>query len=169
MFGIPVWVFVLFVFLLYIGVKRCFTRIMQLKSLVLSPMIFIILGLKIASNTFSLDSSRLLFLLLGLIGGVYLGYLQVKDKVIIADKIKYLICIPGDISLLASLMVVFFVEYFIHHAISANWVIAQSEIFIFSVLFISGVIMGLTCGRNIVYLIRFYKSDHFDLTLPVER
>ncbi len=168
MFGIPTSVFILFFVLFYIGIKRCFTRVMPLKRLAVMPVIFIIMGAKSINSLFALNFENAVFLFMGCLMGLSLGYLQVKNKMILADKLKFLIQIPGDISLFVSLMFVFFFEFIIHYAIDAHLAVAKTTAFVSMAIFISGGVIGLTVGRNLVYFYQYVKASHVDLILPLE-
>lgn len=168
MFGIPTWVIVLFFVLFYIGINRCFTRVMPLKKIAIIPIVFIIFGLKSTKELFGLNEMTLLYLFMGCLLGGYFGYLQVKNKIIVADKEKYLIQIPGDFSLFISLMLVFIVEFAIHYSIDAHAAIAELPTFKFIAVVISGSVIGLTLGRTATYLYQFFTAIHADLNLPIK-
>ena len=168
MFGIPTWVVGLFLVLVYIGIKRCSTRVMPLKKMAIAPIIFILFSLNSVSDLFTINVINSILLFSGFVAGNYFGYLQVKDKRILADKEKYLIQIPGDFSLLVSLMLVFLTVFSIHYIVDAHWAISDLVIFKVPAIIVSGVVIGLTLGRTLAYLHQFITSSHVPLSLPVK-
>lgn len=54
---IPTWVIILFFVLLYLGIKRCYSRILSVKQLALIPVVFTVIGLRSAFQLFSFSIS----------------------------------------------------------------------------------------------------------------
>ena len=120
MSSVPTWVYILFIVLVYLGIKRCYTRVFHIKRLLIVPVIFIFISLRGAFGLFSFNEIFVLYLLVGCLVGLFIGHLQVRNKIIKADKSRQLIQTPGDITMLIMLLVIFGIEFFIHYAIDAH-------------------------------------------------
>jgi hypothetical protein len=165
MSNVPTWVYVLFLGVLYIGIKRCYTRVMSVNRLALLPLIFGYFSFRSVNTLFGMDILSITILLCGIIIGIILGYLQVKNRIIQADKVNQLIKIPGDYSMLILVLAIFFVEFFIHYAVDDHWMVSDSMFFKILAVVISGVVMGISTGRNTSYYYKYFKSDSlFSLT-----
>lgn len=162
---VPTWVYVLFFVLLYLGIKRCFTRVMSVERIAIVPAIFIFLSLRSTISLFHFSLTGFLLLILGAVIGALIGHSHVRNRLIRADKNKYLIEIPGDISMLIMVMSIFLIEFFIHYAFDAHWAVAQIGLFKNLVVILSGIVVGISVGRNLTYFLKYQKAASTDLTL----
>lgn len=154
---IPTWVFTLFLVLLYLGIKRCRTRTVSIERLAIIPAIFIFMSLRGVFHLFGSSPVIYFMIVLGAVCGGCLGCIYVKNRVIKADKQNRLVQIPGDISMLILIMMIFFVEYFIHYSVAAHFSMVNTLWFESLAVFISGLVVGISVGRNLMY---FYKYIH---------
>ena len=162
MSNIPTWVIVLFFVLLVIGIKACFARTMRVEKLIILPLIFVFLNIHGTFTLFGFDALMFSILLAGWVIGTVLGIAQIKNRVIQADKSKHLITVPGDVVMFFLVMGIFFIEFFIHYAIGAQWPIVKNPLFNPGAVFFSGLLAGLFIGRCGMYL---YKYRHAQETL----
>ncbi|OGT47715.1 MAG: hypothetical protein A3F17_04115 [Gammaproteobacteria bacterium RIFCSPHIGHO2_12_FULL_41_15] len=160
---VPTWVYILFFVLLYLGIKRCYTRVVRIERIAIFPAIFIFLSLRSTVSLFHFSLIGFLLLLLGGIIGALFGYLHVRNCVVRADKQKHLIEIPGDISMLIMVMSIFAIEFFIHYAFDAHWAIAQIDVFKNAVVILSGIVVGISIGRSITYFLKYQQAESIDL------
>jgi hypothetical protein len=159
MFNVPFYVYILFCVILYIGIKRCRTSVMRVERLALLPVIFGIFTMKSVSTLFNMDMMGISYLFFGILVGIVLGYTQVKNRIIHADKNNGLIKIPGDFSMLVLLLSIFFIEFFIHYAVDAHLIMADSVFFKCVAIIVSGVVMGISLGRNITYYFKYLDTS----------
>jgi hypothetical protein len=160
---IPTWVFILFFVLLYLGIKRCYTRTLSVERLALIPVVFTFIGLRSAFQLFNLSVSGFALLLVGGLLGFLLGHFLVKNSQVLADKSKRLIQVPGDISMLIMVMMIFCIEFFIHYSVDAHWAIADSALFKFAAITLSGLIAGTSIGKNVSYFLKYYRAESVSL------
>lgn len=160
---VPVWVYVVFFILLNLGIKRCYTRVSAIERIAIVPVAFILLSLHSTIAFFGFSITVISLWLLAGITGVFLGYLHVKNRIIRADKNKKLIEIPGDISMLIMLMSIFSIEFFIHYAFDARLAIIQVDAFKNIAIFLSGLIVGVSAGRNLNYLLKYNQASSVEL------
>lgn len=160
---VPTWVYILFFILLYLGIRRCYTRIVTVERIALVPAVFIFLSLRSTVSLFHFSFIGFLLLLMGGIIGALFGHWYVRNCTIRADKQKHLIEIPGSISMLIMVMSIFSIEFFIHYAVDAHWAIAQNDLFKNSAVILSGLIVGISVGRSITYFLKYQQAESVDL------
>ena len=160
---VPVWVYIVFLFLVYMGIKRCYTRVTSIKRLVIIPIIFLFLCFKNTTQLFNDNPIGYVLLITGLLLGALIGFYLIRKCVVKADRKNYLIQIPGDVFLLIMILVIFFIEFFIHYAIDAQWNIASLSLFKELVAIISGIVVGISLGRNATYFTKYLRAESVDL------
>lgn len=156
--NIPMYVYIIFFALIYMGIKRCFMRVIKIQRLFMAPLIFTALSTRGMVTLFDIQLSDLAFWIVGAAVGVILGYLHVKNRHVKADHQQQLIQLPGDWSMLCLILAIFCVEFFIHYSIDAHWPMASMELFKLSSLILLGVIAGMSIGRTLNYFLK-YKNE----------
>lgn len=156
---IPTWVFVLFFVLVYLGIKRCYTRTLSLERLALIPVIFVVISLRSAFQLFGISALSFIFLLVGGLIGFLMGYYLVRNSRVLADKEKRLIQVPGDISMLIMIITIFCIEFFIHYSIDAHWTIAASPLFKALAIILTGSVVGVSIGKNLTYFLKYRRAE----------
>ena len=160
---VPVWVYVVFFVLLNLGIKRCYTRVSAIERIAIVPVIFILLSLHSTILYFDFSITVISLWFVAGITGSLLGYLHVNNRIIRADKNNKLIEIPGDISMLIMLMSIFSIEFFIHHAFDARLAITQVAIFKNTAIFLNGLVVGTSVGRNLNYFLKYNNAASVEL------
>ena len=163
MLHVPVWVYVLFFVLLYVGIKRCFPRVTSVRWLVILPALFIFFNFRGIFSFFPLASSNIFYWIIGIFLGAWLGYAQIRNCIIKADRKKQLIEIPGDVTMLVLIMGIFFLEFFINFAIAAHFAIVTFPIFRIIVITASGIMVGYFTGRSGTYFYKYFNVVSCDL------
>lgn len=161
----PTWVIILFFVMLYLGIKRCYTRTMNPARLILLPLIFLVLSLGHLFHLFRSVPMTLAYWLVGILAGVYLGRLHVGKKTVRVNKQKWLIEVPGDWTMLLLIMGIFVVEYMINYLQAVSSPIAQSALFPIVTIIITSLITGMTIGRNGTYFYLFLSAPHDETVL----
>ncbi len=128
--------------------------------------LFIFLSVRSILPLAPMTITTLLLLAQGCIVGVLCGHFYVRHRAIRANKIKHLIEIPGDALMLAMIMLIFFVEFFVHYAIAAQWEIVSSTYFSRCAITASGLAAGITIGRTMTYLSKYLKAESTSLSKP---
>lgn len=150
--GTPVWVWVVFVYLLLVGLKATRNRIIYLPKLYIIPIILI--GLQydtfISGNVFYI---ALYFSLLCV--GLGIGVLSVLRTPIKIFKDLKSIELPGSYSTLIILFLFFCVKYIFGYLQATNPMLyGQNE---FLEISIGAAFSGFFLGRTLNYTYRFYK------------
>ena len=164
MTSVPTWVYLLFAALVYLGIRRGFTSTVKVKQLIILPAALAWLSLHGLWLSLSLTYYSLWSYIFGFAVGFCLGFLQLRNKQVRADKDQNLIEIPGDWTYLFFIIVFFAIEFIINYSIAVHPSIAYSIAMIAFILFISGFLVGIAFGRNGCYLYKFMHADH--VTLP---
>ncbi len=163
---LPTYVYLIFLILLYVGIKRCFTRTIRIERLLITPLIFLFLSIRGCIAMFALTPIVLACWITGGWVGIGLGYLQARHSIIKSDHSKKLITIPGDISIFLLMLGIFIIEFFVHYAIERHLSFVGSVAFEGISSFLLGAIAGSSIGRNGTY---FYKYRSSQCTTPKYR
>ena len=162
--GTPVWVWFLFGYLIYRGIKGLKSRIMPLSNVFIMPGIFLALSLQniVSRMCACFDTTIFLTYLLFLLFGIVIGWMIVLRMKVVVDKKRHLIAMPGSVFVLIFTLLIFGVKYFFGYMKAVNPE-AISFFAIVSFVGISGVIAGITIGRMLHYLYLYKKASHTDL------
>lgn len=154
---IPAWVYILFIYLVYIGVKQCYTTVVQVKRFFILPVLFLYLSVHSLYAIMLHNPLAILMLILGIAGASVLGAYYVRNRFIRADKQHTLIEIPGDWTALVLIMAIFILKFFINYSIDADAAYVTQLSFILCTSFFSGLAIGFSSGRNGMY---YWKYLH---------
>jgi signal transduction histidine kinase len=161
-FGTPWWVFLLFAYCIYIGVKALKSRVASIKRIFILPLIFIawsVWNLVVNFSGFLGFLTWAIFITLG----YFIGWGMTQSWKIAADKKKLLIGIPGNRITLILLIAVFAVKYFFGYYRATH--AEMSALVAFANLIASGLITGIFVGRTMSLLKKFAKAKHEKLKL----
>lgn len=153
--GTPWWVYALFAFLIYTGIKARIPSTMPVKKLFIFPAIFIIWSI---CSLFSkvVDShiqKILIWVALGVVG-YFIGLRIIKSANVQVDRINSRITIPGSgWMMLVVLMGIFFVKYYFGYSYSTN---PAAKIYLLPIdLGFSGLVTGVFWGRAYGYFKKY--------------
>ncbi|KVN39730.1 hypothetical protein WJ63_29880 [Burkholderia pyrrocinia] len=150
--NLPAYVYVLFCALVYIGVKRCFAREVRPVRPILFPVVFVGLGLSSLGHLFPragvvVYAAALAALAVGATGGWFHARrwrLQFRT-----GPEGMLVRLPGDASLLVTLLMTFIAETFIHDAVATSRPWASTEACAILSFAAWGLLVGMPLGRAI--------------------
>ncbi|MBR8173908.1 hypothetical protein KDX27_40180 [Burkholderia cenocepacia] len=148
----PVYVYVLFCALLYIGVKRCFAREVRPWRPIIFPVVFVGLGLSNLDHLFPRAGAGAYAAGLAMLGfGAAGGWLHASRW-----RLQFgtgpegmLVRLPGDGSLLVTLLLTFATETFVHYAIASSQPWAASGAFATLSFAVWNGFVGMPLGRAI--------------------
>ncbi len=111
--GIPWWVYLLFIILVRLGLRSIKPRTITLQRLSLLPLVFILWSLlKLYQNHGFAFPSLIVWWILCLGMGAYLGVKEVSSWKLHVDKEKKTITIPGNYSTLVLILAIFILNFF---------------------------------------------------------
>jgi len=154
---IPTYVYVLLCALVYLGVRRCFPRTMRPERLLVFPLAFLAFGAASLDRAFpgadmSMDAVSLAMLALGAgLGWLHASRWSLQFK-ITGNRVK--VRVPGDPSLLVTLMLSFVCKFVEGYAIAvhAPWSASMSfELLSFTAW---GILASLPLGRALNVVVR---------------
>ena len=154
----PWWVYVLFAFLVRVGLQATKARVISARKLLTIPLIFISLSFfNMYSNT-ELTIDHVAIWMSALCAGGLLGWLQYKALKIQAVKNTTSLYMPGTWSLLVIILTMFTIRYYIgyQNAVSPQ-LFAEPKTWI---IFLYGIFTGLFAGRSF-YALRCIKTGPY--------
>lgn len=160
--GTPIWVYVVFFYLISIGIKALKSRVISLKKMFVLPFVFLAMFLYDQLRFFNLLFCAIW--LLCLIVGSAVGWVLNKKTTIKADKKKYLIEVPGSVVTLILILTIFAVKYCFGYLYATQPTLKESFIVHTLEMISSGVITGLLLGKAFCFLRKFRLSNSVDLT-----
>ncbi|RQS72293.1 hypothetical protein DID96_11110 [Burkholderia sp. Bp8963] len=163
------YVYVLFCALLYIGIKRCFPREVPAARQLLTPVAlvaFALLGLSSLNRLFPhAGSDANAIALASLVVGATLGWLHARRwRLHFRDGVSGLrVRLPGDASLLVTLMLTFAAESCMHYAVDSGQPWAQASGFVALSFAVWGVLVGMPLGRALNVVVRCLRHANGSL------
>lgn len=151
------YVYVMFCVLLYIGIKRCFPREVPAARPLISPVAFGMLGIVSLNGLFphaGIDANAIA--LAAVLGGASLGWLHASRWRLAYRAVPsgLRVRLPGDASLLVTLMLTFVAETCMHYAVAARAPWAATSGFVMLSFAVWGVLVGMTLGRAVNVVVR---------------
>ena len=159
----PWWVFLIFFYCVFVGVKSSKDGVVSIKKLMIIPIVFMYLSLESVYLNFKIDQFVVLIYLAAIVFGVLLGLLQAKSQGVSVDKEKKLVAVPGSWATLVIIMIIFFSKYYFGYALGVDPGLKTNTHFEFAILFVSGTTAGMFVGRLLFYLNYLKKGPWVEL------
>lgn len=158
MIGAPWWVYIIFAYLLAIGIWSLRPRTTSIYRFLMIPSILFLWSIYVLYLKVMERFSLLLipFWAIALAIGIYLGVLVVRSWPIRGDRLKGQITFPGNYSTLILLMIVFII-HFVFGYIEATMTRIPYWLRLVDVL-TSSLIAGFFSGRALVFFYRYRHS-----------
>lgn len=155
--GAPWWVYVLFIYLVSIGIKSLKPRTIPFQRVVLFPVVFVSWSAYSLFTKIQLGHYSLIpFWLICIIVGAILGYLEVRNWHFKVDKHKQTLTIPGNVSTIVLILLIFAINFFfgyyeaVHSAVSYGMYLTET--------ILGSLVTGFFLGRAIVFYHRYTKA-----------
>jgi hypothetical protein len=158
----PIWVYILFVYLMWVSIKATKTRVISLKKVFIIPALFTYMSIHTLITSFDINFFEISTWTCAILFGVIVGCLDVLRKVanIKVDKQKHLIQLPGSWVTLILILIIFASKYYFSYELAIDPALHNQTGFEFGMLAVSGACTGLFIGRLIIYLYSYNKSNH---------
>ncbi len=152
--GAPWWVYVLFIILIRLGIQSFKPRTISFQRLLLFPLIFLVWSaLRLSTKVELGDPSLILWWVVSISLGAYLGMLEVRHWKIHVDKHKKTITIPGNYSTVILIFAIFILNFF------WGYLLATREVYPYWMLLAdtvtTTVLSGFFVGRGSFFLKRY--------------
>lgn len=159
----PWWVYLLFIYLIKIGVKASAENVVSMKKLAVLPILFSVMSVHTLLVSFQITGTVIFVWAGSIIIGMVIGWMLVRDMVAKVDKKKWLIQLPGTWSTLILVLITFASKYYFGYELAADPGLVHQSMFEYSLLLVSGACTGLFVGRFLTYLSKFKQSQSVDL------
>lgn len=159
----PLWVYILFIFLINIGIKASKPSEVSLLKISILPVIFTYLSFHSLISQTSVSTSNITVLMISLIVGVFGGILQSKKIGYSYNRKTKKIESPGTWTTLILILLIFVTKFYFGYMIAAHpSILIKNHMFDVSYIFICGICSGLFIGRFIYSLFLVEKSKRKD-------
>jgi hypothetical protein len=163
--AIPWFVWLLLGYVILRGVRALQSQVMPVKKLVIVPLIFLYIGLTgMINQSIPLGCTALWFALFAISG--FVTWLRTQSLKIVCDRQKWLIELPGTWATLVLLLSIFVSKFTFGFLSATHPEFKNLLLFNLLSLSISGVVCGISIGRLIALLQKFFNSAHVDLQKP---
>lgn len=164
----PTWVYILFIFLVYMGIKARRPQVMPFAKVFILPLVFVFMSWHMLERIAMQNFLQFILGMLALIVGVGLGWWYITQFTIKVDKKHRLIEMPGTWSILIIVLFVFISNYYFQVVMHAQPLIAKQSWFIICMLVILGTAKGYFVGRALA-LWRCFERPKIVADLSIDR
>lgn len=162
--NIPWWVYLIFIYCIFIGVKSLKTSVIHVSKFFVIPIIFIYLSLHTLFASFSLNFFIIFTYIISFLVGIYLGVILLKKSKILVDAKNKLIKVPGSWVTLVLILIIFFSKFYIGYELGVDPKIVTNKSFDLFFLLVSGVTSGMFLGRLIYVIYKMINGPSEDLS-----
>jgi hypothetical protein len=155
----PTWVWVLFGYLVYVGINATRSRTVYLPKIFIVPTIFVVMTWHTVVTKFSINYLTILVLVGALLIGYGFGWSLVSRHEVKFDRQQLLIQISGTWSVLLIILIMFCSKYYFGFAMAMDPKIVEKLSFEFAFLAISGIGTGIFIGRSFGYLWKGLRTN----------
>ena len=154
----PVWVFILFVGLLYLGYSQTKNRKVQIQKLFVLPISMILLSIFGTISAFGINKISLISWFVSTILSLIIGLKLSYPKNINYDKSKKVFNISGSWIPMILILIIFFIKYIVGVIVAKELEIINDNEFIIIISSLYGLLSGLFLSRSIV----IFKSSIYN-------
>ncbi|MCC2625462.1 MAG: hypothetical protein K0R14_1335 [Burkholderiales bacterium] len=159
----PWYVYLIFLYLIKIGIKTIKGRIISIKKLFFMPCLFLFMSIEgFMTHNIPVTGLFITAFTTGLGLGTIFGYLQYKHLKIEIDQTKRLIKIKGSLFSCILIIVTFAFKYYMGYTFATDLSIATANMAILS--FISNILTGMFIGRLLFALKKLKYGPYTNLT-----
>ena len=157
----PWYVYLIFAYLVFVGIKALKGGILPLGKLFILPIIFVWMSVDTINQHLGFTSIHLGYWALGIVIGSVIGWWQFNRLNIVVDQQHKLLQVPGSVIALTLIVLTFAVKYYIGYTLVAHphFSIAFAQ----KLLVISVVFNGFFIGRLINGLQRLKRGPSVNL------
>jgi hypothetical protein len=160
----PWWVYVLFAYILYVGIKATKMRRVPVLQSFVAPCIFTVISIY---GLVGRVADHLLYILpWGIAGiiGIAIGWVEMHRLNIIVDRKNHLLKIPGSAFTLILYLLFFGSNYYLGFMNATDPERAKEIQFAIFILLISGIGTGVMWVRGVGYFFKYVKNPSVELT-----
>ncbi len=159
----PIWVFILFIGLLYLGYTQTKDLKVKLKKLFILPIAMILLSIFGIISAFGLNKITLTLWVFSAIFSLVIGLKLFSSRNIKYDKFEKKFHISGSWILMLLILMIFFIKYIV--VVARELTIINDIEFIVTISSLYGLLSGLFLSRSIV----IFQSSIYNKTQEEEQ
>lgn len=163
--GTPTWVYALFCYLTYLGIKSTERRVVPFKQVFILPIVFTLWSFHTLVTKFPLTVYTTTLWSFSILAGYYLGWHLNRSCSIQADKIKRLIALPGSLTPLISFLVIFAAKYYFGYTFATDPESAHSILYYGTYIALSGGVTGTFIGKLLSFYHKYKFAKHTELSI----
>lgn len=156
--GTPWWVYVLFVYLIVIGISALQPHTVSLYKLAMAPIIFIVWSLYSFHGKYGFSFSTLSLWSLALLIGIFIGWIVFSYHAIKVSKTNMLVHLPGSWIPLFFYLAFFMLKYCIGVIYALSPEMRINILFWLTDVIVSGVFSGIFAGRFLHIAKQYYRE-----------
>lgn len=142
----PWWVFVIFLYLMMIGIKATHTRTLPIQQLFILPALFFAASVIWLYHRLQGHTAFFGFWIAGIVLGALLGHWIVRKWTVHANQGKQTLTIPGSYTILFLVFAIFIVRYFFGYQYAVHP--ERASLLFLPDALVSGIILGIFIGRS---------------------
>ena len=161
----PWWVYLLFGFIFYKGVRSLKTRVVSLKKLIIVPLVVSIISLDTLFTQIAFTPFNFFLLFFSFFAGVLLGYRITIASSIEVDRDHLLYRVPGGYLTLLLIVGVFATKYYIGYEEAIDPDLLTQDSFETFVIIASSLFAGIFAGKLLGYFYHYQKAKDSSTSL----
>ncbi len=162
--GTPWWVYILFVYLVYIGFKASKGGVVPIMKMLILPIVFGWLAIDTIMQDFTIDPWAITAFLVSLIAFTVLGYLHIIKMKCEVDSQHLLVKTPGTWSVLILVLIIFFSKYYFGYKLAIDPQVIHSKHFEMTYIAVSAACIGYLLGKVLAYWRKMSTQASIDLS-----
>lgn len=155
----PIWAYVLLVYLVSRGIKGLRPADVSLQMLALIPVMLTVWGGYELVRLYGLAADAVAIWVVGLVIGIAIGFLILRNAAITVDPATGVIHRPRDLTLLPLILLVFVVKYAFAATGKISPELLMLPLFRTADLGLSGIFTGIFIGKFAVYARRYFSAS----------
>ena len=141
-------------------------NIMELKKLVILPILFLYLAYSMLTKHFMLAPNDFFTIVIGMVIGAIIGFMVSANTNIRADHEKNLICVAGSWVNLFVVLIIVAIKFGVGYEMSINPSLSHNIICKHIVLMLIAIVTSIMIGRYLAYYIKYVNAASENLELP---
>lgn len=146
----PIWVFVVFFSLLFLGFMQTKPRVLKVKTVFILPIAMIIFSFFGVYSVFGFSFLTLSLWAMGLVTTLVIGLKLAYPKFVSFAVQSNQLTIPGSWVPLLFMMAIFFTKYFVGFAVARELPVINTDIFVVLLSLLYGAFSGIFLSRSLV-------------------
>lgn len=160
----PWWVYLIFIYLLLIGVKAARPNVVSLYKLLILPVLFSWMSVETLLSSFVLSPAVISCFVAVLVLLIVVGYVQVSRMDCQVDKPHMLIRVPGTWTTMVVVLLIFGVKYYFGYKMAQDPNVIHDLGFEYLFIVVSSGCTGYFIGKVVAYAVKLYTHDGVDLS-----